>query len=868
MTRSRVPLIAMLALATTIGIAGCSGDDGKNGAAGPTGPSGSIGPTGPTGPTGPSPTADPIASANPESCITCHGSAGSDHQAVYADYLDAKTKSQFKISIEDVTGDGKAVSSVPAVSGLAGRFDVTLEVKITKNGLPFNDSSMTGTNPNIQLGSLPQKRFAIQGYFPTATYKFQDKYTAGLGANVTSGDWKTQTGYITLLADGKYLVKNTNVQFDPLAQAGWQAYAYVAAGVLETEGMTLYADVADDGLAFGTAVDAATKYASTAVVSGCEACHGAPYLKHGYRAAVVDGLSDFAACKECHFDDRTGGHLDWQWMVDQPYEWATLSTKTPAQGPPDPTKYAYKASVMQDTHQTHAMEFPYPMSMANCTTCHKGKLDAILTDANFKVDTCKSCHPVDGKDAWGTVCTDASSANTPCYAQANRAPALKEMWADSGTTSFHSVTAVCGDCHKTGGVGSTFKKYHSGYDKAIYNSSGQRYSDLNKITIDSVTLVGNALDIKFSSANTAIVPELTVSFYGYDAKQMLVSSHTRDGGAKDCSANTCRFEIVVDGNPVSAANANRLFAVQADSKPGAWHVQALMDKYVQPRGTATGSTVNTGLDSIPTLITQGKVKKAEIVVLPELLVGGEAVAVNAATYTFDLVGKAKVANYYQGTNAIVDAAKCNLCHDALGTTFHDPGYGGNVTVCRTCHVTTSAGGHLEMQSRGIDSYVHAIHRFQYFDTGSVDFTNPVFAKRYQLHVEHGFPNFTIKNCEACHAKTSPANYNPPDNAKSMPGLESVSYTLTKGWVDLTTGASLPTGKRQIGNIPQYVVGPANRACGGCHRGILINEDAEGELVSFNSHTSMGGYTIKNGTTATGAVDYVYAMIEKMMNYYK
>ena len=32
-TRTRVPLIAMLALAATIGLAGCEGDDGKDGAA-------------------------------------------------------------------------------------------------------------------------------------------------------------------------------------------------------------------------------------------------------------------------------------------------------------------------------------------------------------------------------------------------------------------------------------------------------------------------------------------------------------------------------------------------------------------------------------------------------------------------------------------------------------------------------------------------------------------------------------------------------------------------------------------------------------------------------------------------------------------
>ncbi len=49
--------------------------------------------------------------------------------------------------------------------------------------------------------------------------------------------------------------------------------------------------------------------------------------------------------------------------------------------------------------------------------------------------------------------------------------------------------------------------------------------------------------------------------------------------------------------------------------------------------------------------------------------------------------------------------------------------------------------------------------------------------------------------------------------------------------------------------------------------MLINEDDEGGLIAFNAHTDMGGYTVANGKTASG-VDYVYAMIDKMMNYFK
>lgn len=62
LTRSRLPLIAVLALAATIGLAGCSGDSADD-VAGSTGPTGPVGPTGPTGPTVP-PTV-PIESGGP-----------------------------------------------------------------------------------------------------------------------------------------------------------------------------------------------------------------------------------------------------------------------------------------------------------------------------------------------------------------------------------------------------------------------------------------------------------------------------------------------------------------------------------------------------------------------------------------------------------------------------------------------------------------------------------------------------------------------------------------------------------------------------------------------------------------------------------
>ena len=95
-----------------------------------------------------------------------------------------------------------------------------------------------------------------------------------------------------------------------------------------------------------------------------------------------------------------------------------------------------------------------------------------------------------------------------------------------------------------------------------------------------------------------------------------------------------------------------------------------------------------------------------------------------------------------------------------------------------------------------------------------------------------------------------------------------SWSLNKGWVNLATGPSLPRSGQARDRQRAEVRGrPATRACGGCHKGVLINEDKEAGLASFNSHAEMGGYTVENGKTSSG-VDYVYKMIERMMKYYK
>ena len=166
-----------------------------------------------------------------------------------------------------------------------------------------------------------------------------------------------------------------------------------------------------------------------------------------------------------------------------------------------------------------------------------------------------------------------------------------------------------------------------------------------------------------------------------------------------------------------------------------------------------------------------------------------------------------------------------------------------------CHITKSGGSHLEMQSRSLDSYIHAIHASQAFDVGDINFADPVEALHYEHHVEFPYPTHGNTNCESCHVK---GTYNVPDQAKSLPGLLSPSVT-TNGW------------DRNMGEVPAYVTGPATRACGACHRAEHINEDSYGGLVAFNQHMVQGGYMIEAGETPGETLAKEF---ERIMEFFK
>ena len=761
-----------------LALAGCTGDTGAAGAVGPTGPTG---PTGPSGPAG----QDLTATAKPESCVVCHDGAGAQHQAIYNQYTDA---SVLAATINSVVST--AQGTTPET------YNVAVTFSITKSGAPYI----------ADVNAFAQKTVYVTRYDP-ATGLFGP--SSSLSTRVNNGD-------------GTYTISGTGLAFDPTASNA-MVYAYFAENptLIPAKGnYKLYDNVASVARSFGT-----LDYVSPANVTGCERCHGKPYMKHGYRAGVVAGIPDLAACKACHYDNRSGGHRDWQALVDDPASYAACSVAgTCSTTMTHWADYAYTANTMNDVHMSHAMEFAYPQAMANCVTCHAGKLGTILADANFQAATCKSCHPVTGVGG-----TDPK-----------RAPALAPILAaavyNHSGIDLYTYTGNCNNCHSTAGGAPTFSQIHTGYDSVIYANETTKHSAGFTTAIDSASFAAatNTLTVNFSvtgaAASALVKPTVVVSLYGYDSKDFIVSGHGSQP-APDSKRN-------LEWAEGATGNSPRLTVAPAAATAGNTTWVATADLTLWAGKLADGS-----------------VKRCEIGILP--VVGADqtqavgttnpAIAVSGVTRTFDLVGNALVADTSSYGKAIVDAAKCNKCHDALGTTFHSPSYGSaGVVACRLCHWIGSGGSHLEMQSRSIDSYVHAIHSFQAFDPGDINFADPVEAMHYEHHIESTYPNFTLLSCESCH---NPGTYEVPDQTRSLASI-------------LSASDSNATWDRAIGAVPSYVVGPASRACGSCHRAEMINEDAASRLMSFNDHTATNGYQLGN---ATGVLD---AAIAKIMSFFQ
>jgi len=762
MSTKKLLLILGVAILAAVVFTACAGP------AGPEGPAGPPGPPGPAGEAAGSVTTD--VALNPETCGICHPNAGDKHQGSYDElYQDGGIK------VTNITYRFAAPSTT------------VITFRMTKDGQPISGASVESLG--IYFVAWTGSAFEGEG---RQSLKGDLTYDAATGVTTsTLSTFETNVGGV----DGLIMLYGRDETAGRLPARVYQA-KYPFTAIYETGGGVDYVSAAND--------------------DGCVKCHTDPYLKHGYIYAQVndDPATDFISCKVCHLDNGEGGHLEWQLLVDDPALAAEYFKDDTILTPEQVEQYAYTTRLMNDVHMSHAMEFPYPQSMSNCVTCHEGKLDVVLSDANFNPETCKSCHAVNGSVAEG---------EEPAYD-------TTELALNTVIPHGFDETSDCASCHTDGGVAPVFSEIHTGYDKVIYTADGTKYSDAVVVTIDSASFADNTLAFAFSATSeledldpASISPTVMVGLYGWDTKDFILGPHERD------------FDSNNDGT-IDRSDARNLEATLGEDDPRITTVSASGGKW----------EVTADLSAWADLIADGTVKRVEIAVMPELVNADELqLALNAPSRTFDLGKNDFDDGFYSPIVKVADG--CNTCHDALATTFHSPDRGGNVVVCRMCHVVKSGGSHLEMQSRSIDSYVHAVHSFQAFDIGDVDFSNPVEAMHYEHHIHFPYPKHGSTDCESCHV---PGSYNTPDQSKSLPGLLSAS--------DSVDG-------RNIGDVPSYVVGPATRACGACHRAAAINEDSAGELEMLFLHWRQGGYMVEAGEDGKATL---MSVIDQMMSLFK
>jgi len=790
---------------------------------------------------------DGLADVRPEACVLCHDDSGSL----------AKSGAQHQLDYEEYYQD-QAIRVINLAYSNNGTQDIVTFDMFKKDELgvyqPF-DCRLATSNPAPDISDALSINWVK---YDSTTRRFSD--------GASSAFWRSIGG--TLTYDGNGGCTSTKAQSTLGDLSGLNGHIVVFG---RDETLTQVGHVSSPKFPFAAMIKTGTPgtdYVSVANSSGCENCHTRPFLKHTYIYGEVstnvtdladpgnDG-NDFYACKTCHLDARSGGHPDWQFMADDPELHAkvlagdTLTSEEQAVVDDVDAKYAYKTRLMNDVHMSHAMEFGFPQSMRNCVTCHKDKLAETIQADNFLPETCISCHSIDGlvakmkgtaaapitvhnqfADPDGDGIITVSEADTlrskKCYA----CHSPSDYVGPDGTDYGPSGTG-------TAGAGPEFSTIHSGYEPKIYTDDGTKYSEALKVSVDSAAFdsATNKLTVEFSAlevtpgtttANPAaladydaadIEPTVMIGPYGYDARQYIVYPHGSDADGN----RLLEYDIGGKSNP--------RFTEVDTGDPASWEVVVDMSMWSD-------------------MIASGAIRRLEIGVMPQLAhptwkepnYRGDLVpvllAMNAPSRTFDITVPASGAflNQYPDVpdgveDDIVDVlGGCNTCHDALATTFHSAQRGGNIKICKMCHVPSQPGSHLEMQSRSIDSYVHAIHSFQEFDFGDIDFSDPVEAAEHQHTLSSEFPRFGIKNCESCHF---PGKYGVPDQSKSLPSVNAGND------VNNTTD-------RKIGTVPQYVMGPAARACGACHRAQMLRADDADKLAAFNDHVRTFGYLVENG----------------------
>jgi OmcA/MtrC family decaheme c-type cytochrome len=441
-TRSRVPLIAMLALAATIGLAGCEGDSVGDAAAGPTGPTGGVGPTGPTGPTVP-----PVPDIGQGGPVTIgNGSALTADQIAAIDTLVATLDSAAVTNNRAVIEFTVKTAQGGPVLGLA---PTTLRLGIAKlepaaAGVPSGWQSYVNrraTPGNTSAGFVPALPNAIQANTESGV--------AGDCAVATAACWQE-------LGNGAYRYRSAvdlSTVTSPIAVPYDPSLTHRVSFAIDLSGAARELAPDNPFLDFVPAGGTVTSNKRIAATANCADCH-ARFAEHGGPRRSNE------YCVVCHnpgsIDPDGGESVDMAYMAHSIHRAGDRSTPYVVFGFGG-TKYSYE-------------NVTYPQSVLFCETCHTQSADAPQGNdwlVNVSASSCGGCH-------------DAGLLKTGPEAATGRYVYQYQHTIASSGFDFAANDGDCQGCHRAGGVaGETLEVHRQGERLGVELGRAYQYSILS-----------------------------------------------------------------------------------------------------------------------------------------------------------------------------------------------------------------------------------------------------------------------------------------------------------------------------------------------------------------------------------------------------
>ena len=551
-----------------------------------------------------------------------------------------------------------------------------------------------------------------------------------------------------------------------------------------------------------------------AAQSGCDSCHSGFKAEGSTDNAFHSGGRVAAAfCNVCHNPDRTNSD-------GTPNVWATSASFI---------HRIHFGESIATANQFHGIAATYPQDIRNCAKCHNNDAGKTPEFEQYKtnpsVAACASCH--DGVNY-------GSPTSVKCITQSTHG--INVPCDHSGDAQ---SDGQCAKCHAPADIDS----YHIPVIVpdptnclATANATGCNNNTNASYVAAAEFVPAGAAKISYLIGGVAAFPDS-----GGIVRPRLSFKIRRQVGtaaATDVVLNTYAAGVTTELMPGFVGSPSVYFAWSEPqdgvAAPADFNVSA--SGYIKNiwNGTATGTGAGTisGPDASGyyTIVLTG----VQISPAAKMLTGGVGysyslsstpplVETDLGSYPYNTDGKKQggisvpadnvwmVGTGYSGRRAIVESARCNNCHGALGVapTFH-AGQRNDGPTCSFCHNPNRTSNGWSADSK---YFIHAIHAtrmrttpFQWHQS-SADPAN-------QWDAEFPSP---LNNCESCHAPNtydfSLAAANATSNLDSVPnqllatvGQDTVASGVTSNyttqtdrtllfspWVDSSNGTSYGLG---------------------------------------------------------------------------